>query len=135
MSDTISGGCFCGKVTFEVQNNFEQFHLCHCIECRKMTGTAHASLLFGSPDAIEWKSGEECIKRFDHPKWELSKAFCSECGSAVPFISKGGDALIVPAGSLDETPKITPQDNIFWVDRAGWYDEAKQAAQFDGFPG
>lgn len=28
-----------------------------------------------------------------------------------------------------------PQDNIFWVDRAGWYDEAKQAEQFDSFPG
>ena len=35
------GSCLCGKVTFEIEGNFEQFFLCHCERCRKDTGSAH----------------------------------------------------------------------------------------------
>lgn len=134
MHKSISGGCLCGKVTFEVINDFKQFHLCHCSECRKITGSAHASLLFASPNNINWLSGVENIKRFDSPNWDLTKAFCTECGSGVPYLSKSGESLVVPAGSLNDDPDITPQDNIFWSERAGWYDEGKSAIHYDAFP-
>jgi hypothetical protein len=134
MSDTISGGCLCGKVTFEVLNDFQQFHLCHCAECRKITGSAHSSLLFASAKNIKWLSGAENIKQYDSPQWDLSRAFCNECGCAVPYVTKDGDVLIIPAGSLNGNPRIAPQDNIFWPERAGWYDAAISAVHFDGFP-
>ena len=134
MSKTISGGCLCGKVTFEVLNEFKQFHLCHCTECRKITGSAHASILFASAENIKWLSGIENIKQYDSPQFDLSKAFCTECGCGVPFITKNGKVLVIPAGSLNGNPDIAPQDNLFWTERAGWYDEAVAAVHFDAFP-
>lgn len=130
----ISGSCLCGKVSFESNNTFDQFHLCHCIQCQKITGSAHAANLFTSPDNIQWLSGEEFIKRFDYPGRDFPKAFCTECGCTVPFISGSGKALIVPAGCLDAKPDIDAQDNIFCDEKASWYDKALSAQPFAKFP-
>jgi len=45
----VSGSCLCGQVTFESKDDFQQFHLCHCIQCQKATGSAHAANLFTAP--------------------------------------------------------------------------------------
>lgn len=129
----ISGSCLCGKVSFECENNFEQFHLCHCIQCQKTTGSAHASNLFTAPDNISWLSGYELVKRFDVPGRSISKAFCSECGCAVPYISGTGQALVVPAGCLDGKLDIAPQANIFCSEKADWYEQAICAQKFSKF--
>ena len=59
--------------------------------------------------------------------------FCSECGSGLPFVTKSGKDLIVPAGSLDAEPNIQPNDNIFWAERASWYNDGKQVKKCEGF--
>jgi len=130
----VSGSCLCGKVTFVSNNNFEQFHLCHCIQCQKTTGSAHASNLFTKPDNITWLSGYESVKRFDVPGRAISKAFCTECGCGVPYLSGSGKALVIPAGCLDDIPEIDPQDNIFCSEKAPWYDKAISAKSYDRFP-
>lgn len=130
----LLGSCLCSKVSFECNDEFEQFHLCHCIQCQKVTGSAHASNLFTSPQNIKWLTGFELVKRFDVPGRTISTAFCTECGSAVPYLSLSGEALIVPAGSLDSTATLIPQDNIFCSEKAKWYDNALKATQFNEFP-
>ena len=49
------------------------------------------------------------------------------------FRSLSGDVLAVPAGSLNEMPSISPKANIFWAERAGWYDKAVMAGHYDKF--
>jgi hypothetical protein len=46
--------------------------------------------------------------------------WCFALSADLPFVTKNGKALIVPAGSLDAEPNITPNDNIFWAERASW---------------
>jgi hypothetical protein len=134
MSDKISGGCLCGAVKFEVENDFKRFYFCHCQQCRKITGSAHASNLFARPDAITWITGEQHKKQFNYPDRDFTVVFCSECGSGLPFVTKSGKALLVPAGSLDSEPNIQPNNNIFWAERAAWYDNGKLATTCEGFP-
>ena len=130
----VSGSCLCGEVTFECENDFQQFHFCHCVQCQKATGSAHASNLFTHKDNIVWLSGLGHIKRFDVPGRSISKAFCTECGSGLPYLSGTGNALVVPAGCLNNEPNMPVQDNIFWSDRAKWYEKALEAKHFDEFP-
>ena len=131
--DTLTGSCLCGDVTFTIVNEFEHFQLCHCTQCQKTTGSAHASNLFTNPENISWTSGETAIARFDVEGRRISNAFCSTCGSRLPFLSKSGDVLAVPAGSLNGTPSISPAANIFWPERASWYDEALAAKHYEAF--
>ena len=130
----IIGSCLCEKVAFESDNRFEQFHLCHCIQCQKSTGSAHASNLFTEPNNIKWLSGFELVKRFDLPGRAISKVFCTECGCGVAYLSGTGKALVVPAGCLDGKAEIDPQYNIFYSEKADWYNKAICAKTFEKFP-
>jgi hypothetical protein len=135
MAESIHGSCLCGEVKYRILGALEQFHFCHCSRCRKSTGSAHASNIFTAPDNIEWLSGEAQIKRYDLPTAErFARCFCTHCGSGVPYLSRNGQYLIIPAGSLDEDSGIRPQDNMFWPDRAPWYDAGIMAPCFDRYP-
>ena len=114
MSKGISGSCLCGKVKCTVQGPFQRFYQCYCSRCQKRTGSAFASLMFTTPDKIEWHSGKELTKRYDLPDAErFSTCFCSECGSPVPYISRSKSFLIVPAGFSEGDPEVKPSANIF----------------------
>jgi len=135
MTQTFQGNCLCGRVHYEVTGPFEAFHICHCSQCRRSTGSAHASNIFTDKEKIQWLAGEDLVKRFDPEEpGIISKAFCTHCGSLVPYISAKSGKLVIPAGSLSEDPGIRPQDNIFWEDRAEWYETVSEAPRFDAFP-
>tara|TARA_R110002126_G_scaffold159862_1_gene307404 strand:+ start:117 stop:521 length:405 start_codon:yes stop_codon:yes gene_type:complete len=130
----VLGSCLCNRVTFTCENDFSHFHLCHCAQCQKATGSAYAANLFTDVDNIVWLTGEAIIKRFNVPGRSISNAFCSECGSAVPYKSLSGKALVVPAGSLDSEPHIQPLSHIFYAERASWYDSITACKKFDSMP-
>ncbi|CAI7611610.1 unnamed protein product [Penicillium discolor] len=75
------GVCFCGKIRIESTGEPVATGLCHCIDCRKLTGTLYTySFIF--------KSAE--IKISGNPKKSTKPAesgnivenyFCSDCGA------------------------------------------------------
>ena len=117
-------------VSFEMEDDFQKFHLCHCKQCQRATGSAHASNLFTGTDNIRWTKGKDLVKRYDVPGRCISNAFCVKCGSGLPYVSKSGKSLVVPAGTLESNPTVLPSDNIFWAERAKWYDAALNAKHF-----
>ena len=126
----VTGGCLCGTVTFEVVDQFEHFHFCHCAQCQKTTGTAHAANLFTKPANITWLSGEDAAQRYDLPGRRISNAFCQHCGSRLPYLSLSGEVLVVPAGALDASATLAPRANIFWPERATWLEEGIAAPRY-----
>ena len=135
MENPISGSCLCGSVAYQLVGPSSQFHWCHCSQCRKVTGSAHVANIFTKPENLKWLKGEDNCKRYDLPGGAfLSNAFCQDCGTRVPWLSRDDQWYIVPAGSLDGDADIAPQDNIFWADRANWYDAGVKATRFDQYP-
>lgn len=45
IANMITGRCCCGDVAFTREDKFGDFYFCHCEQCRKLTGTAHAANL------------------------------------------------------------------------------------------
>ncbi len=132
---SINGSCLCGKVTYEIHGPFKIFQYCHCSRCRKFTGSAHASNLFVPPDQFKWLSGEDQIGRFEHPTAKyFATTFCKNCGSSMPWATKGGKNIIVTAGTLDTDPGIKPSQSIFWDSNAPWFEETCNLQKFDEFP-
>jgi len=135
MANKVTGSCLCGKVSSTVEGPIEKFYQCYCDRCQKKTGSAFAALMFTAPDRIEWHSGTELIKRFDLPEAErFSNCFCTECGSQVPYLSRDGSALVVPAGYLEGDLEVTPLANIFWEERSCWFEEGQKADRFKQYP-
>jgi len=130
----LLGGCLCGAVKFALGSDFKAFYQCHCKQCQHVTGSAFASNIIAHKESIEWLSGTDDVETYEHPTREFTKAFCRHCGSGVPFVNKSGTSLIVPAGSLFESPGIVPDANIFSSEQAAWLADGIKAKHFSGFP-
>lgn len=134
MSSTHAGSCLCGNVCYEVQGDFERFYLCHCVYCRKDTGSAHAANLFSSSAKLRWISGHHQVQRFDLPSTRHSRCFCSVCGSALPSVQMDGALLVVPAGSLNSKVPMRPTAHLFVASRADWDHALEQVPGVERFP-
>jgi len=131
----VTGSCLCGKVSYQLSGNSGVFQYCHCSRCRKFSGSAHAASLFVSPEQFKWLIGEDLLGRFEHPDAKhFATSFCKNCGSSLPWLSKSGKAVVVPAGTLDVDPGIRPTQNIFWGSRAPWYTEAADLPRHEELP-
>ena len=118
---TLRGSCLCGAVQCEVTGEPTRVYHCHCSRCRKATGTGHASNLFLQPATLKWIHGEDKMHWFKLPGAKrFSRRFCTDCGSPLPRQVPDTDIVILPAGSLDSEPPITPQARIFYGSRTTW---------------
>jgi hypothetical protein len=133
--EKVTGSCLCRTVRYEITGNMGVFQYCHCSRCRKVTGSAHAANLFVSPADFHWLSGEDLVGRFDPGDTKyFATCFCKKCGSSLPWLSKSGRVVIIPAGTLDEDPKIKPTQNIFCGSRAEWYTHVSDLPENDEMP-
>jgi hypothetical protein len=133
-SKTLSGSCLCGHVKFQVKDDFQAFYHCHCGRCRKSTGTGHASNLLGNPESLTWLAGEDDIGNYDLPDARFfGRNFCTRCGGPVPRISRAREILVVPAGTLDDESKLTPQARIFSGSKAGWSCGEESVPAYDEY--
>ena len=39
----MKASCLCGGVTYEITGPIQRARYCHCVHCRKFSGTAHAA--------------------------------------------------------------------------------------------
>jgi hypothetical protein len=123
MQQEHQGSCLCGAVKYKVKGPFLRFFFCHCSRCRRSTGTAHAANIFTRAGNVSFVSGEEKVKRFDLPEaTQFSRAFCTECGAPVPYLSRDGKVNVVPAGSLTNFDERKVDANVHWDSRAAWYE-------------
>ena len=125
---SISGSCFCGRITYEVNAPLENARCCHCSRCRKAFGgpsSAYAEVRAGS---FKWKTGQADLKRFSvDGKWGL--AFCAKCGSALAGILD--DAIHgVTLGSVDGDPGVEIAMHIHVASKAPWDHIGGAAPQF-----
>lgn len=128
------GSCLCKGIKFKVKGDFESFYLCHCRYCRKDTGSAHAANLFSTTAKLEWIKAETEIKNFQPYKSNHVKAFCTNCGSALPNLQMDGKLLVVPAGCLDTKLVKRPDAHIFISNKASWDESLEEINKFERSP-
>lgn len=128
------GSCLCGRVTYQLDGQFDHFFLCHCKYCQKDTGSAHAANLFSERGTLSWLNGEHLVTRFDLPATRHSKSFCTLCGSALPYRLPNEGGLVIPAGSVDGDVPILPKAHLFESSKANWDSQLEIIPGFATFP-
>lgn len=122
------------KVRFEFDGPVRALDLCHCRRCRKATGSAFLPSLQVPQDRFRFVAGEEAVRSVALPVKErppaYTHAFCSACGSPVPFVHAATGQVAVPAGSLDDDPEAEALRHIYVEHEASWYGRAGAAPRF-----
>ncbi len=131
---TMKGGCLCEKVRYEASEQAGGGH-CHCIDCRKTSGTGHASHMIVPEPAFKI-TGE--VKFFDKPADSgniISRGFCPECGSPVYSKNSGMTGLVfVRASSLDDPDDFTPELVVYTKREATWDKTGQGLPHFTDMP-
>ncbi|MBW1762416.1 MAG: GFA family protein [Deltaproteobacteria bacterium] len=135
MNAAIRGSCVCGAVAFRIEAPFRGFQYCHCSRCRKKTGSSNAANILVPVGQFSWERGENNLKRFELPNTKYwSTAFCMACGSAMPWLTRTGKAMVVGAGSLDDDPGVQPTHSVFFGSRAPWYVHVSDLEMHETLP-
>lgn len=131
----ISDSCLCGEITYQFVGPIKVFQYCHCSRCRKFTGSAHASNIIIDPEQFQWLSGEESVGRFELKETKhFATSFCKRCGSSLPWRTKSAKAVVIPAGTLDDDPKVKPIHNILFANKAPWFKGVGDLDKYEGLP-
>ena len=121
MDQTREGGCLCGAVRFLVRDEPLRVGLCHCLDCRKTSGSAYSSFAIWPRDAYDG-SGE--LGTFS------GRSFCVRCGSRVVHLT--ADEAEVMIGSLDAAPSdLVPQYELWIGRREHWLAPVPGIRQFE----
>ncbi len=131
----ISGSCLCGGIRFELRRVVGPFELCHCPRCRKASGSAFVAGLGVQTEDFRLLEGSELICTYEAPIRECPPAyrtsFCGRCGSPVPNPSPGCAWFELPAGLLEDDPKLRPDRHIFVEFKAPWFEIRDGKPQLD----
>ena len=135
MNDSFDGGCLCGAVSYECSAEPTLAAHCHCIDCRKASGTGHGSHMMVPKDAVT-VTGE--VKVYDAPADSgnmVGRAFCPNCGCAVYSVNSAmPDVIFLRASSLND-PEVFKPRFVVYAGRAPSWDHVDPGLQaFETMP-
>ena len=129
----VRGSCLCGSVRFEYSHAVTQVGMCHCSQCRKVSGTASNAVIVVPEADFSWLSGAELRRVYTRPSgWKTT--FCERCGSPLPQSLRGSAAYWVPAGLLDDDPGLRIGGHIYVGSKAPCDVIADGSPQFENGP-
>ena len=107
--ETYDGGCLCGAVRFVATGQPYRVGLCHCLDCRKHTGSLFHALAMFPQDAVTVEGQTRAFR---------GRHFCPECGSSVFGCSD--DEIEIALGALDAIDQLKPTYELWTIRREGW---------------
>ena len=120
-TNLLQGSCLCGKIRYEVSGQPLLMYYCHCIMCRKATGTSFATNMQVRAEDFSILSGEDELKAYRSSPDEL-RHFCSECGSPVYSEAEHRRGVLsIRCGLLDRDPGLRPAHHLYVNFKAPWY--------------
>ena len=108
MSETMTGGCACGRVRFTAQVEDDEAYLCHCRMCQRSTGSV----------SIAFKTMKKADVVFEgEPDWYVSSAiarrpFCSACGASLGFAYPDSEKMDLTVASFDDPSRFKPHHHF-----------------------
>lgn len=116
MTETRTGQCLCGAVTFTVTDPSHGLGVCHCGMCRRWSGGAMLTLAVPA-DAMSIE-GSDHIRAFRSSDW-AARHFCATCGSSLWYrltTPEAPQAYYIAAGLLDDLTGMKLEHEIY-IDR------------------
>ena len=128
------GRCACGAVSYRLTAEPLFVHCCHCLNCKRQTGSAFVINVLIEASRVELLSGEPVVvevPRDDGSKQRIMR--CPSCQIAVWSFYTRSDVAFVRAGTLDKPSSVTPNVHIFTRSKLPWVTLPPSAAAFDVF--
>ncbi|MGB1240010.1 MAG: GFA family protein [Pseudomonadales bacterium] len=126
----LKGSCDCGGVQFEVTGLREGITVCHCSQCRRLSGhqwaathAAYSDVNFTQQSGLKWYRSSD---------W-ASRGFCGECGASLFYRMNDEAGVGIAPGCLEAHPALYVEKHIFVKDKADYYHIGDNAPQISDY--
>ncbi|HUR41559.1 MAG TPA: GFA family protein [Verrucomicrobiae bacterium] len=105
MTDTMHGGCACGRIRFTAEVAGDEAYLCHCRMCQRASGNVSLAMIGIEQASVRWST---------EPDWYRSSAiaqrpFCATCGTSLGFrYDKDTTRMDLAVASFDDPARFRP---------------------------
>ena len=119
---TYFGGCQCGTIRYEIEDNPVVAYCCHCTDCQQQSSSAFGMSVWFPASAFKLTSGTlSTWKTRSDSGNEKICTLCPDCGTRIYHAFSGeSDTLSVKGGSLDDICKIPPIAHIWTRSAQPW---------------
>ena len=126
---TTHGSCLCRAVAYAAVGRFGPMWHCHCMICRKLSGTAFATYVEAETSAFSWQRGQDLLTHYTLSS-TCVRSFCRQCGAVVPYATDHGTRMVLPAGGLDGDPGVKPCAHSNVASQAPWHSITDNLTRF-----
>lgn len=117
----FEGGCLCGKIRYSCTAQPISTVHCHCTDCRRIGGTAHATHTVIPKAAFTIAGVPREYARLADSGNEIVRRFCPDCASAIFHTREGlENMIVVRTSSMDDPELVTPERAIFTDSAVSW---------------
>src|SRR5687768_2881046 len=128
MDDAVlTGGCMCGAVRFEARGAPYRVGLCHCLTCRKMTGSAFSAIATYPQGSVRITGNTRAFASSDKGR----RHFCPACGSPVYGQWDNSGEIEMCLGCFDDTNRFTPTYELWIGRRENWLPEMPNLVRYE----
>ncbi|HEX9954768.1 MAG TPA: GFA family protein [Allosphingosinicella sp.] len=122
MTDTMTGGCACGRIRYTACVDSDEAYLCHCRMCQRATGSVSIAFTTLPKAAVAWS---------EDPNWFASspiaqRPFCGTCGTSLGFVYPDSEKMDLTVASFDDPARFRPRHHFgaesmhrAWIDTTG----------------
>jgi hypothetical protein len=126
-----TASCRCGQLRATATGAPVRVSVCHCLNCKKRSGSAFAVQARWPKDQVRVEGGSEAFVKVADSGNQATFHFCPACGSDVyyeidgKFDDKFDDLVAIPLGAFDDPYFASPRFSVWerrkqdWVDIAG----------------
>lgn len=130
----VTGGCHCGKITYEAEINLDNVVICHCTDCQNLSGSAFRIVAMSKTGAFKFLTGEPKVYvKIGDSGNKREQTFCSDCGSPFYSTSVGGGPKKygIRLGSVDQRIQITPKNQKWIGSSQSWTQDINSLPSID----
>jgi hypothetical protein len=115
----MKASCLCGGVTYEITGPIQRARYCHCVNCRKFSGTARAA--WGLVETAHLVIGPSSTGVSKYDSGIGLRVFCSSCGSPLWYEPTHLPQFRgIPLGVIDDAGVPQPQMHVWTQSKVSW---------------
>jgi hypothetical protein len=113
--------CSCGSLTATAEGEPVRISVCHCLECKRRTGSAFGYNAHWPKDRVRTSGPSSRFLRTSDEGYWVAQSFCPSCGSTVFYeIERRPGILSIPVGGFAEPDFPPPTVAVYSSRKNGW---------------
>lgn len=130
---SLTGGCHCGAIRYEVSGDPLTHSLCHCTDCRRHSGAPMVGWTMYPAASLRVTRGTPKVYVSSE---QARRHFCADCGTGLFYFNDSmlPDIVDVQSATYDDPDAVPARGHVQVAERIRWMANAHELPMFDRFP-